>query len=85
MKAKDYFQKLKTEYSHDYQSGIVMVFRDMFREVEEIRKQRNAKYDASVIAIMNEQNLKFDAFIKMVNKELNKHYVIGIFKVFINI
>jgi len=88
MKAKDYlnkYKKIKAEKGSDY--AVVKCFMDMFNEIETIQKNRNAKSNSAVIAIFNEMNKKGNAFIKMINKEIDetkegKIYYDG-FKIFI--
>ncbi len=90
MKAKEYFKKykdIKTEKRRDY--ALVKCFMDMFNEVKEIQKNRNAKSNSAMISIFNEINQKGNAFIKMVNSEIDetkegKVYYDG-FKIFIQI
>lgn len=70
MKAKEYFEQCKEnnlDKSPDWR--IIDVFRQMVLEVQEIAKQRNARFDKALISIFNEQNQKANAFIKLINGE----------------
>jgi hypothetical protein len=73
MKAKEYFSKyneIKVEKGSDY--ALVRCFMDMFNEVQEVAKSRNAKSDSAMFSIFDETNKKGNAFIKMVNKEIDE-------------
>src|SRR5574344_1258380 len=69
MKAKQYFEQFLNE-NKEHTTGWRMVnaFRGMLLEVEEIRKQRNARTNSAMIAIFNEIEKKSHAFINMVNE-----------------
>ena len=91
MKAIEYFKKYKeklkqpnerdSELNHKYYC-VVSSFMDFFNEVKKIQLARKAKSDSAMIAIMNEQNLKANSFVKMVNLEYNLGIRIDAFKEF---
>lgn len=69
MKAKEYFRKYVEEnQDEEPMYRVVKTLMDMFNEVKEIQLMRKAKSDSAMIAIMNEQNLKANSFIRKVNE-----------------
>ena len=78
MKAKEYFRVYKEEnQDKSYEWRLVNALRKMVLEVEEIAKLRNAQSDNALIAIFNEQNLKAQSFIRMVNDTLQDQKIRG--------
>jgi len=72
MKAKEYYKQyneIKAEKGSDY--ALVKCLMNMFNEVKEIQNSRNAKTDKALISILNETNQKANAFIKLVNKDID--------------
>ena len=92
MKAIEYFKKYKeklkepnemdSQIDHKYYC-VVSSLMDLFNEVKTIQTARKAKSDSAMIAIMNEQNLKANSFIKMVNLDYNLGIKRDAFKDFI--
>ena len=84
MKAKGYNKKftelLKTE---TVEKSIYEIFKNMFLEISEIRKNRNAKTDSAIISIFNEMNTKGNAFVRSANKEHGVMLVNDAFKKFV--
>lgn len=71
MKAVDYYNKYKEGIdgnSDDYNFFIIL--QEMLLEISSIAKLRSANSDRALKAIFNEQELKCQSFIKMVNKDL---------------
>jgi len=69
MKAKEYFRKyLEENQDEEPMYRVVKTLMDMFNEVKEIQLMRKAKSDSAMIAIMNEQNIKANSFIRKVNE-----------------
>jgi len=69
MKAKEYFRKYVEEnQDEEPMYRVVKTLMDMFNEVKEIQLMRKAKSDSAMIAIMNEQNIKANSFIRKVNE-----------------
>ena len=69
MKAKEYFRKYVEEnQDEDAMYRVVKTLMDMFNEVKEIQLMRKAQSDSAMIAIMNEQNIKANSFIRKVNE-----------------
>lgn len=70
MKAKEYFRKYAEEnQDEEPMYRVVKTLMDMFNEVKEIKVMRKAQSNSAMIAIMNEQNLKANSFIKKVNEK----------------
>ena len=92
MKAIEYFKKYKeklkepnemdSQIDHKYYC-VVSSLIDFFNEVKTIQNARKAKSYSAMIAIMNEQNLKANSFIKMVNLDYNLGIKRDAFKYFI--
>jgi hypothetical protein len=88
MKAKEYYKQYN-EIAKDKGSeyALVKCLMDMFNEVKQIQKSRNAKSDSALISILNETNLKANSFIKRINKDIDltqQGFVkVDAFKVFI--
>lgn len=77
MKAKDYYDLVVNEnQDQPIEWRFIDALRKMVLEVGEISKMRNAKSDASLIAIFKEVENKSYSFIKMVNenKSLNADF-----------
>lgn len=69
MKAKEYFRKYVEENQDEEKLyRVVKSFMDMFNEVKEIQVMRKAQSDSAMVAIMNEQNIKANSFIRKVNE-----------------
>ena len=69
MKAKDYYIKFINENQDQTPNWRVRdALKQMFFEVDEIIKARNAKQDAAMIAIFNEMEIKSHKFIALVNE-----------------
>ena len=69
MKAKEYFRKYVEEnQDEEAMYRVVKTLMDMFNEVKEIQLMRKAQSDSAMIAIMNEQNIKANSFIRKVNE-----------------
>jgi hypothetical protein len=80
MKAIEYFKKYKEKLKEPNDIGseqdykyycVVSTLMDFFNEVKTIQLARKAKSNSAMIAIMNEQNLKANSFIKMINLDYN--------------
>jgi hypothetical protein len=69
MKAKEYFRKYVEEnQDEEAMYRVVKTLMDMVNEVKEIQLMRKAQSDSAMIAIMNEQNIKANSFIRKVNE-----------------
>lgn len=68
MKAKDYFKQFNEENQDKIPEWrLIFAFNQMFNEVKEVAKMRNAKSNSAMISIFNEQNQKANSFIRMLN------------------
>ncbi len=68
MKAKEYANLFKEEMSDfEYEKTVTKVLINFISEVEDIRALRNAHTDSSLIAIIKEQNNKWNALARMVS------------------
>jgi len=65
MKAKEYAQKYIENPSD---KTLLDIVKEMFYEVDTIRKSRNAQSNDAMIAILNEQSDKWRKFVKLVEK-----------------
>lgn len=85
MKAKEYFEKYVNEnQDKEKMYRVVSIFFDIFNEVKEIRLMRKAQSNSAMIAILNEQNLKANSFIRKVNEIDDLGIKKDAFKIFIN-
>ena len=69
MKAKEYFRKYVEEnQDEEPMYRVIKTLMDILNEVKEIQLMRKAQSDSAMIAIMNEQNIKANSFIRKVNE-----------------
>lgn len=69
MKAKEYFNQFLNENQDKIvEWRLVNVFRQMFLEVEQIAKMRNAKSETAFASIFKEIETKSHSFIRLVNE-----------------
>lgn len=69
MKAKDYFKEFQEENQEKIPEWrLIYALHGMINEVNEVAKMRSARTNSAMIAIFNEQNLKANSFIRMINQ-----------------
>ena len=85
MKAQEHFDKyLKENQNEDSTYRVVLALFDIFKEIKQIQLDRNATTNSALIAILNEQNVKANSFIRKINKIDAVGIKPNAFKTFIN-
>lgn len=67
MKAKDYLEKIKA--SDDKQAEFARCVTEIIFEARDIAKTRHTENDAALISIFKEQELKFHALCRLIDKQ----------------
>lgn len=69
MKAIEYAEQFKKTFEDDENKAVSDLILGLFKEGQEIIKQRHAKKDSAIMSILREQNLKWKACCNIINKE----------------
>lgn len=81
MKAKEYFEKYKDQISNKNNEisskEISDLIFDLFYEIDDLRKSRGVKTDRGLIAIIKEENSKWNAIRTLFEKEYGEPLLVG--------
>ena len=74
MKAKEYYEKYGDKIYEEWAAGnespaVNELFREMFHEIYYTLKKRHAKTNTAVMAVIDEQNQKWNAIIRLYEKD----------------
>jgi len=69
MKAIEYAEQFKKTFEIDENKAVTDLIFGLFKEGQDIIKQRHAKKDSAIMSILREQNLKWKACCNIINKE----------------
>lgn len=73
MNAKEYFEKYHNGLFEEYQSGekkyLSNLLKEMLLEVSDILKKRKIQFDRAAIAVVKEQNDKWNALANLLEKK----------------
>lgn len=69
MKAIEYADKFFKDFIENEDEAVKNLIMELFREGQDIMKQRHAKKDSSIMSILREQNLKWKACCNIINRK----------------